>query len=537
MNRFRTDALLISLQVDLDTIGLKQVHAVLQDRGFNSLLLYLPAFHPADNLLLEQVTRFVGHRNPGFVGISLMSHEFSGAAALTGRLKQDFPCLPVIWGGIHPTIAPEMCLDHADYVCVGEGEHAVAAMAHAFREGKAVEHISNLCYRRKDRIVRNPLAPVIADLDGLPSCEHLPRAAYIEHRGSIVPLDRHQLKRYGRWRGTVYSIMGSRGCPFACAYCCNDFLSRLYDTKRIRRRSVPSLMSELVKVIADHPEVEYINFQDDCFLACSDAYLDAFCEAYRRNVGRPFVVRCIPAFVNADRLKKLKAAGLAWMSLGLQSGSDRVLSDAYNRHSTSDQFLAAARLVHEAGIAAYYDVILDNPLENDDDRYKTMDVLIAAPRPYFLQLFTLTLYPGSSLYERITADSPELADAYLHKNFYHYRHTSMNKLIRISAYLPVSAVRRLISYGRSRPQSAGFRLALITAGLLSTLVLEPLAYFRVIQVSQNGSVEKTLKQIPVFFRIGFSRYVKQFSSSLATIAERWVRDDLISGNQSKNFRR
>jgi len=537
VNRFRTDALLISLQVDLDTIGLKQVHAVLQDRGFNSLLLYLPAFSPDDKGLTEQVARFVADRNPGFVGISLMSHEFSGAAALTGRLKQAFPCLPVIWGGIHPTIAPEMCLDHADYVCVGEGEHAVAALARAFREEKTVEHISNICYRRQGRIVRNPLAPVIADLDGLPAGEHLPGEAYIAHQGKVIPLDRQQLKRYGRWRGTVYSIMGSRGCPFACAYCCNDFFSRLYDAKKIRRRSVASLMSELSRAIAGHPQIEYINFQDDCFLACSDAYLEEFCVAYRRHVARPFVVRCIPAFVNAGRLKKLKKAGLAWMSLGLQSGSDRVLSDAYNRHSTAGHFLAAARLVHEAGIAAYYDVILDNPLENDEDRYKTIEVLMAAPRPYFLQLFALTLYPGSSLYERITADSPGLADAYLHKNFYHYRHTSMNKLIRISAYLPVSAVRRLISHGRSRPQSAGFRLTLITAGLLSTLVLEPLAYFRVIQVSQNGSVKRTLKQIPAFFRIGFSRYVKQFSSSLTTIAERWVRDDLISGNQSKNFRR
>ncbi|ABW68431.1 B12-binding domain-containing radical SAM protein [Desulfosudis oleivorans] len=537
MNRSRTDALLISLQVDLDTIGLKQIHAVLQDRGFSSLLLYLPSFSPGDNVLMEQVVRFVADRNPGFVGISLMSHEFSGAAALTGRLKQAFPCLPVIWGGIHPTIAPEMCLDHADYVCVGEGEHAVAALARAFREEKTVEHISNICYRRQGKIVRNPLEPVIQNLDSLPTCEHLPRGSYIAHRGSIVSLDHHQLKRYGRWRGTIYSTMSSRGCPFACAYCCNDFLSRLYDTRKIRRRSVASLMPELSRAVADHPEIQYINFQDDCFLACSDAYLEAFCHAYRQKIGRPFIVRCIPAFVDAGRLKKLKAAGLVWMSLGLQSGSDRVLSDAYNRHSTSEQFLAAARLVHEAGIAAYYDVILDNPLENDEDRYKTIEVLTAAPRPYFLQLFALTLYPGSSLYERITADSPGLADAYLHKNFYHYRHTSMNKLIRISAYLPVSAVRRLISYGRSRPQSAGFRLTLITAGLLSTLMLEPLAYFRVIQVSQHGSVKRTLKQIPVFFRIGFSRYVKQFSSSLTTIAERWVRDDLISGNQSKNFRR
>ncbi|MFZ5563963.1 MAG: B12-binding domain-containing radical SAM protein [Thermodesulfobacteriota bacterium] len=532
MNGSRTDALLISLQVDLDTIGLKQLHAVLRDQGFSSLLLYLPCFHHADNMLLERIIRFVADRAPGFVGISLMSHEYFGAVALTRRLKQAFADMPVIWGGVHPTIAPEMCLDHADYVCVGEGEHAVTAMARAFREQQGVEHIPNLCYRREGRIVRNALEPAIEDLDGLPACEHLPKAAYIAHRKKIIPLDRSQLKRYGRWRGTVYSTMGSRGCPFSCAYCCNDFFSRLYDARKIRRRSVSSLMAELARAVADHPGLSYINFQDDCFLACSDAYLDEFCEAYRRDVAIPFVVRCIPAFVNADRLKKLKDAGLAWISLGLQSGSNRVLADVYNRRSTAEQFLAAARLVHAAGIAAYYDVILDNPLESDEDRYKTIDVLTAAPRPYFLQLFSLALYPGTELYRRITSDCPERANAYLKKNYYHYKHTDANRMIRLSGYLPAVLMRRMVAYGKSRPRSAEFRLALITAGLLSTLVLEPLAYFRVIQMSQNGSVKKTLKQIPVFFRVGFSRYVKQFSSGLTTIAERWVRDELTSGSGS-----
>jgi hypothetical protein len=288
-----------------------------------------------------------------------------------------------------------------------------------------------------------------------------------------------------------------------------------------------------MQAVTDHPQIKYINFQDDCFLACSDAYLEEFCTAYRRHVDRSFIVRCIPSFVNADRLKKLKDAGLAWMSLGLQSGSDRVLADVYNRRSTSEQFLAAARLVHKAGIAAYYDVILDNPLENDEDRYKTIDVLTAAPRPYFLQLFTLALYPGTSLHKRITIDAPELADVYLKKNYYQYRHTAMNRLIRLSAYLPPSVVRRLVMYSQNRGHSFRFRVLLSTAGVVSTFILEPVIYFRVIRISQNGSVVKTLKQIPVFFRVGFSRYVKQFSSGLTAIAERLIRDDLTVSNKKR----
>ncbi|OQX61573.1 MAG: hypothetical protein B5M56_08680 [Desulfococcus sp. 4484_241] len=532
MDIARTDALLISLQVDLDTIGLKQLHAVLMHRGFKSLLMYLPCFKPGDKSLPERIVHFIARHNPGFVGISLMSHEYFGAVALTRRIKQAFPDIPVIWGGVHPTIEPEMCLDNADYVCVGEGENAVTAIARAVRDGQGFEHIPNLCYRRHGRTVRNPVEPAINDLDRLPFCEHLPQAAYIAHKGKIVPLDRSCLKRYGRWRGTVYSIMGSRGCPFACAYCCNDFFSRLYGAKKIRRRSVANIISELVRAVNDHPQLRYINFQDDCFLACSDSYMDEFCRAYRREVGIPFVVRCIPSFTDAERLRKLKDAGLAWISLGLQSGSDEVLYDIYNRRSTSEQFLSAARLIHKFRVAAYYDVIVDNPLENDEDRYKTIEVLTAVPKPYFLQLFSLTIYPGTFLYKRIIPDFPEHTDAYLKKNYHHYQHNDINRLIRSSAYLPVPFTRLLVAYRRRRPESALFRLALGLASLLSGLVFEPIAYFRVFLMSQNGSVTKALKQLPVFLRIGLSRYSKQFPTSITSLIERLVRDDLTPGKAS-----
>ncbi|MFP4445714.1 MAG: B12-binding domain-containing radical SAM protein, partial [Desulfosudaceae bacterium] len=524
VKQLKTDALLVSLQVDLDTIGLKQLHHLLQEQGFVSRLLFLPGFTGLDKELLNRLTAFVADLAPGFIGISLMSHEFFAAAGLTAHLKRVFPQIPVVWGGIHPTIVPEVCLEYADYTCVGEGETAIVKIAAAIRQGQDPGAIANIFCRRENGIVRNPPAPLIDNLDELPAGAHVPPHAHIAQGRRIVPLDKYNFKRYARWRGIVYSVMGSRGCPFSCAYCCNDFFSRLYGAGRIRRRSVTSIISELSREVQENPGIEYINFQDDCFLACSDEYLAEFCAAYGTKVRRPFIVRCIPSFINQHRLRQLKAAGLAWISMGLQSGSDRILRDIYNRRSTSDQFFAAARLIHRLQIAAYYDVIVDNPLETDADRRQTIRLLTAVPRPYFLQLFSLTLYPGTALRERILRQYPERAEAYLHKNYHRYQPTPANRIIRMSAYMPPVFIRKLAAAG-GRPD-AEFRFVLTVTALISALIMEPLAYFRVLRRSQQGSLIRTVRQLPAFFRIGVSRYMKQFPGWFATLAERIVRDDL-----------
>jgi len=519
-----TDALLVSLQVDLDTIGLKQLHHLLMERGFVSRLLFLPGVAGRDKELRDRLTSFVAGLAPGFIGISLMSHEFYAAVGLTAHLKRMFPQIPVVWGGIHPTIVPEICLEYADYVCVGEGEAAIVQIAGAIRQGQNPGAIANIFCRRENHIVKNSLAPLIDNLDALPAGAHLPPHAHVAQGRSIVPLDKDNFKRYARWRGIVYSVMGSRGCPFSCAYCCNDFFSRLYGTGRIRRRSVPSIISELSRQVQAHPEIQYINFQDDCFLACSDEYLAEFCASYGRKVQRPFIVRCIPSFINQDRLRQLKAAGLAWISMGLQSGSDRVLRDIYQRRSTSRQFLAAARLIHHLQIAAYYDVIVDNPLETEADRRQTIRLLTVVPRPYFLQLFSLTLYPGTALRERILRQYPERTAEYLHKNYHRYQPTFANRILRMSAYMPPAFTRKLAA-ASVRPD-ASFRFVLTAAALGSALIMEPLAYLRVLRRGQQGSLRRTVRQLPAFFRIGVSRYMKQFPGWFATLAERIVRDDL-----------
>ena len=110
------------------------------------------------------------------------------------------------------------------------------------------------------------LYPLIENLDEIPSYDHIPVNSFIQEKsGRIVLIDKKVFKKYARYRGTTYSIMSSRGCPFSCTYCCNNFISSLYQTKKVRRRSIKNIVFEREKAVNNNPEIECINFQDDCF--------------------------------------------------------------------------------------------------------------------------------------------------------------------------------------------------------------------------------------------------------------------------------
>lgn len=503
--------LLISLQKDLEVIGLKYLHYHLLEKGYTSSLLYLPNFNPDDASTLKQIKKFVSEKTPQLIGISLMSVEYTNARELTKYLKKNFGFIPIIWGGIHPTICPEMCLDYADYVCVGEGEKTIIDIANTINKNDDIKSVKNLCYLEGGEAKINPLYALIEDLDGIPSYEHIPVNSFAQEKdGTIVPIDRKVFRRYARYNGTIYSVISSRGCPFSCTYCCNNFISRLYQSKKVRRRSISNVISELEKAVNDNPEIEYINFQDDCFLSCSDEYLKEFCEVYKSRIKKPFIIRSIPIYITPAKMKSLKEAGLSWISLGLQSGSDRVCREVYNRKSSKADFLRAAKIIKDFDIAAFYDVILDNPFEYDSDKLETVQTLIETPKPFYTQFFSLSLYLGTELYERAKKECPERIEDSLKKDYLIYKKDKLNKLIRLSTFLSEKNINELIHLYKQNPSGLRFNVTLFFFNLLSMIILEPLTYFKVIKLSQRGSYARTLKVLPNYFKEGFMRYINQF---------------------------
>jgi radical SAM superfamily enzyme YgiQ (UPF0313 family) len=120
------------------------------------------------------------------------------------------PGTRTIFGGIHPTIAPESTIAEpaVDAICLGEGEDSVTEWLAALAAGAEAEAsaVAGLWVKSRDGSVRrNPMRPLIEDLDRLPS----------PARDLLDPA-RLQAELYGT------NLLSSRGCPFPCTYCQND---------------------------------------------------------------------------------------------------------------------------------------------------------------------------------------------------------------------------------------------------------------------------------------------------------------------------
>ena len=264
--------------------------------------------------------------NPAIVSFTILSPYVKIARKLTKLIKAQNPDIKIIWGGIHPTIYPESCIDDTDVICIGEGEGALTDLVTAIRDGKSFELINNLWVKKDNEIVKNPLRPLIQNLDLLPHPLYGSDDYYFIDNDSISKNDVALLD-------SNYYIMSSRGCPYKCSFCVNGILKSLYKPlgSYTRRKTVDCVISEINQYLAKtQGNTKYILFADDGF-SLDKVWLSEFSAKYKKMVGLPFFVMYHPKSLNPEILDILSAAGLDTVLFGIQSGSDYVRNQIYNR--------------------------------------------------------------------------------------------------------------------------------------------------------------------------------------------------------------
>ena len=127
----------ISVQSDLDVIGLRALNEFMLARGEDSTLVFMPTLDDELEGTLRGLDRFVAERKPLIAGVSLMSPEHQNAATVTSMLRARHPGLPIVWGGVHPTCDPENSLESADWICVGAGATSMLDLVRAARAGRS----------------------------------------------------------------------------------------------------------------------------------------------------------------------------------------------------------------------------------------------------------------------------------------------------------------------------------------------------------------------------------------------------------------
>ncbi len=418
---------LISPYSQVENTGLRLLSACLKQAGFPTRMIFLPDL---DEMMvaadygsrrvsrdaLEQIVALCG--DAGLIGISVMTTNFYMASQLTRAFHRTLDT-PVIWGGVHPTVRPEECLAFADLVCIGEGEQAIVALVQCLATGGDLKIVPNVAWcDDQGRMEINPLAPLVDELDDLPYPDYDNADHFVLHEGMVVPFTRELMNYYladlGSWAsGPAYGVLTTRGCPYHCTYCVNDALVSIYPAWcKLRRRSPENVIAEIEAARELIPAIQAIVIRDDTFLANPDSYIARFSAIYKEKIDLPFRAYTTAQTARKSKLDHLVGAGLRLAIMGIQTGSPRT-KNLYGRNVSNEKILAAANLLHcfqEFVPRPMYDVITDNPYENDEDRFQTLRLVHQLPAPYRLSLFSLTFYPGTALQAQAVNDGLVLQD-------------------------------------------------------------------------------------------------------------------------------
>ena len=340
-------------------------------------------------------------KNADLVGITSFASTAPRSIQIIKFLEGKGIKSPIVWGGIHATISPDLCIEHCDIVCVGEGEGAVLDLAKAIENKKPYKKIKNLWVKEKEKIIKNPVRPVIENLDKLPFADYDIQDHYI--------LENHYLRKFREedLAGQIFFLTG-RGCPYGCAYCSNNLLNELYKgkcKKIVRWHSADYIIDCILDLKKRFKTLHYFDIRDDTFSLRPLEQIKEFCEKYKKRVNMRFKCLGDPKTISKEKVKFLVDAGCTDIIIGIQ-GSERVNKEIYNRNQTDKNVFDAGKILnkYKDKLTVMYDVITCNPYEKPEDIINMIKLLQKIPKPYYLSVNNLVFFPGTGLYERAKKD-------------------------------------------------------------------------------------------------------------------------------------
>ncbi|MDP2909974.1 MAG: radical SAM protein [bacterium] len=319
-----------------------------------------------EKLTLEKFEEILQRKQYDIIGIQIFTFHVGGARDYVKSIKKVLPEAKIIFGGPHPSCGASdifRFFPEINWAFKGEAEIGLAKLLDFIVEGKtdaeALKGVSGLIWRDGGRTVVNEQV-FVENLDelGMPSWDLI--------RPDIYPLSPHG----GFFRNyPIAPVIISRGCPFSCTYCAGHLISG----KKIRFRSADNVIDE-IKILYNQYGIREIHIEDDNFTFNRNLVME-FCRKLKKNNLN--ISWTCPNGVRLDTLDKdlllaMKDAGLYSISVGVESGSERILKDM-KKNLTKETIKEKINLIRECGLDVSGFFIIGYPTETKDDIMETID--------------------------------------------------------------------------------------------------------------------------------------------------------------------
>jgi radical SAM superfamily enzyme YgiQ (UPF0313 family) len=321
------------------------------------------------------------------VGVTTLTGVMIRNALEAAREVKRLRDVPIVWGGIHPSLLPEQTAWHelVDYVVEGEGEQAFAALVKKLAAGSSGEGIPGVWFRKDGQVTSSPRAELL-DFGELP----LPPYA-------LVDMENYMPYLCGQ-RAFFYEA--SRGCPRRCTFCYN----RAYNLGRWRPRPAERVVSELADLRRRY-DFAHVYFVDDNFFINRRWALKII--AGLKDLGLGSVLQGVDidtlAELSDGDLDFLEAAGVKRMGIGVESGVDRLRRDILKKVGDFQLVRQQLNRLKGRGILVSCNFMIGLPSETWDEMCRTMDYMMETLRLgdnfRAAQFYIYTPYPGTELFE------------------------------------------------------------------------------------------------------------------------------------------
>src|ERR1700693_1061333 len=334
---------------------------------------------PSHHISVEETIRTA--KDYEFLVLYTSTPGFPGDIGLAQAIKAVNPNIKIAFVGPHVTVLPDRTLKDCsaiDFICRKEFDYSV----YEFANGKPLEEILGISYRKDGAVVHNPDRPQIQDLDALPHVTDVYHRD-LDPRRYTVPF---LLYPY-------VSLYTTRGCPAQCTFC---LWPQTTSGHAWRKRSTDDVAREMAKAKAYWPWVKEFFFSDDTFNIQKARTVELCAKLKPLNLTWSCTSRVTTDF---ETLKAMKEAGCRLLIVGYESGDQQILKNI-KKGATIDMAERFTANCKKLGLLIHGDFIIGLPGETRQSIQKTIDFAKRLDTET-IQVSIAHPYPGTEFFDYV----------------------------------------------------------------------------------------------------------------------------------------